>query len=101
FEIVKRVVNTHAPNLVPETATIRVDFAETPETTDITARLSNYETRIAMGIWSAVDALLADNPDIRDREVAMTILQERRDEAVALGKENAGFRSIPFDGENP
>ena len=101
FDVLKRVANTHSPNIVPEAATIRVDFAETPETTDITARLSNYDSRIQMGIWSPVDALLADNPDIRDRKVAMTILQERRDEAVALGKENAGFRSIPFDGENP
>jgi hypothetical protein len=85
FEVVKRVVNTHRPNTIPDKASIRIDFGEVAVPTADSERLESWQRRLDMGIWSPVDALMADNPDIRDREEALAILQERRDEAAALG----------------
>lgn len=99
FEVIKRVANTHAPGTIPEGATVRVDFGD-PESLDEATRLKNYQSRLDMGIWSPVDALMADNPDIRDRNAAMTILQERRDETVSLGHDHAEFRTVPTERAN-
>lgn len=85
FEVVKRVVNTHRPGTIPEGASVSVDFGELDEGTEEGARLDVYQRRIDMGIWSAVDALMADNPDIRSRQDALRIIQERREEAATLG----------------
>ena len=96
FEVIKRVVNTHTPGTIAEGATVRVDFGD-PESLDEASRLKNYQSRVDMGIWSPVDALMADNPDIRDRDAAMLLLQERRDEIVSLGHENAEFRAVAME----
>jgi hypothetical protein len=85
FEVIKRVVNTHAPGTIPENATMRVDFGEVDEGTDEKTRLDVYSKRIELGIWSPIDALMADNPDVRTREDAMKILTERALETAQLG----------------
>jgi hypothetical protein len=90
FDVLKRVVNTHLPGTIPENATVRVDFAEVREPLSDKERLDGYQQRLDMGIWSPVDALLADNPDIGDRDFAITLLAERRDERSALGVGFAG-----------
>ena len=77
FEVLKRVVNTHAPGTIPEDARVRVDFGEPMETLSENARIEAYARRMALGIWSPVDALMADNRDIKTREEAATILSER------------------------
>lgn len=84
FEVVKRVVNTHEPGTIPEAARVTVDFGEINEGTDENARLDVYKKRIEMGIWSPVDALMADNPDVRTREDAMQILTDRALEMMNL-----------------
>lgn len=84
FEVVKHVVNTHEPGTIPEDATVRVDFGEVDEGVDELSRLNVYKLRMDLGIWSAVDALMADNPDIRTREEAMTVLSERAMETDRL-----------------
>lgn len=94
FEVVKRVANTHRPGMIPEGATISVDFGELDEGTEEGARLDVYQRRIDMGIWSAVDALMADNPDIRSRKDALRIIQERREEAATVG---AAFANPRFE----
>ncbi len=85
FEVIKRVVNTHAPGTIPESATMRVDFGEVDEGTDEKTRLEVYAKRIELGLWSPIDALMADNPDVRTREQAMQILTERALESARLG----------------
>lgn len=84
FEVIKTVVNTHAPGTIPDKATVRIDFGETDEGVDETARLALYKARIDLGIWSPVDALMADNPDVRTREEAIAILSEREIEKMQL-----------------
>jgi hypothetical protein len=89
FDVLKTVVNTHAPGTVPAAATIRVDFGEITEPLYELDRIASYERRVALGIWSPVDALMADNPDIRDREEAKRVLTERRAEMAAFAPERA------------
>lgn len=97
FDIIKRVVNTHQPGTIPEAARISVDFGDMPESLADTARLNNYQQRLDLGIWSPVDVLIADNPDIRSREDAMKLLQKRREEASVLG---AAFAGPTFEENN-
>ncbi len=82
FETVKRVVNTYEPGAIPESATVRVDFGEVNEPLDENERLKAYAMRLNTGIWSPVDALMADNPDIRSRDEAREMLAIRGEEAV-------------------
>lgn len=95
FETIKAVVNVHAPDTIPEAATVSVDFGEIDEALSDNDRLTNYRERIDLGLWSPVDALMADNPDIRARDDALKILQERREESAALG---AAFSGPAFGG---
>lgn len=90
FEVIKRVVNTHKPGAIPEDATVAIDFGEIADPVSEKDRMAGYRQRLDMGVWSPVDVLMADNPDIRTREDAMTVLNERREEAAVLG--------IPFAG---
>lgn len=92
FEVLKRVVNTHTPGAIPENATVRVDFGEITESISDTDRLDSYQRKIDMAIWSPVDALMADNPDIRARDEALVELQRRREESATLGIGFAGPR---------
>lgn len=84
FEVLKTVVNTHRPGAIPEAATVSIDFGEFDEGADESTRLDIYKKRIELGIWTAVDALMADNPDIRTREEAVEILTSRSLEADTL-----------------
>ena len=51
---------------IPEAATLSIDFGDIQETLSDRDRLENYQRRIDLGIWSTVDALMADNPDTSD-----------------------------------
>ncbi|MFO1147018.1 MAG: hypothetical protein U1E62_01485 [Alsobacter sp.] len=93
FQVLKRVVNTHAPGTIPEGATMRVDFGDLDRGLDDDTRLKTYQARIDMGIWSPVDAFLADNPDVTDREQARAILQERLSETQDLDA-HAPFQGV-------
>lgn len=90
FDVIKVVSNVNVPGSIPETARLTVDFAEIDETASDSDRLQSYRDRLDMGLWSQVDALLADNPDIRTREDALRTLQERREEASLLGQTFSG-----------
>lgn len=89
FEVIKRVVNTHAPGSIPEAATIRVDFAEIHQTLDEQKSTEAARTRIDLGTWSPVDMLLRENPDIGTRAQALEELKRRRAETLALRPETA------------
>ncbi|MGB0748177.1 MAG: hypothetical protein ACPGO3_05485 [Magnetospiraceae bacterium] len=95
FDVLKAVVNTHAPGTIPETATVSVDFGEVSHLTE-SARLDGYQRRIDLGLWSPVDALMADNPDLRDRAEALRLLAVRREESAILG---VGFTGPAFGSE--
>jgi hypothetical protein len=85
FEVLKVVVNTHAPGTIPESATVAVDFAELQDQLTEAEQLDNTRAKIELGLWSPVDALMGLNPDAYpDRASAQAELQRRRDEAAAL-----------------
>lgn len=81
FEVIKRVVNTHAPGTIPDSAKVVVDFAEMQENLTETERLNNAQKKLEMGVWSPVDILRTENPDgYATREDAMSELLRRKDE---------------------
>ncbi len=101
FDIVKTVVNTHQPGTIPANATVSVDFAEISESLVERDRLECYQRRIDMGIWSPVDCLINDNPDVRDRTEALAELTRRREETASLGIGFTGPSFNPTDPANP
>lgn len=85
WELMKTVINTHAPGTIPADARMSCDFAELQENVSETERLTNARTRIELGAWSAVDLLRSENPDgFATREAAMAELLRRKDESAAL-----------------
>ena len=85
FEVLKVVVNTHAPGTIPANATMGCDFAEQQDQLSEAEALANAQIKTELGIWSPVDVLMATNPDgFGDRQAAYQELQRRRDEAAAL-----------------
>ncbi len=85
FETIKRVANTHQPGLIPEAATVSVDFAELQEFQAESERLSNARVKTELGMWSPVDLLRSENPDgYPTREDAYQELLRRREESQSL-----------------
>jgi hypothetical protein len=97
FELLKTVVNTHRPGTIPEAAEISIDFGEIGETLSDRERLENYQRRLDLGIWSPIDVLMADNPDIKTRDDAIEILNERQSENAIFAPALPG----PNFGETP
>jgi hypothetical protein len=90
FDVLKAVVNTHAPGTIPESATVAVDFAELQDQLSESEQLENTRAKIELGLWSPVDALMGLNPDAYpDRASAQAELQRRRDESAALAPAKA------------
>lgn len=85
FEVIKRVVNTHAPGTIPEGATIRVDFGELQDAITEAEMLENLKVKAELGVSSPVDAILALNPDgFASREDAYRELLRRKAETQEL-----------------
>lgn len=85
FAVLKVVVNTHAPGTIPDGATVAIDFAEMQDQLSESEQLENTRTKLELGLWSPVDALMGLNPDAYpDRGAAQAELQRRRTEADAL-----------------
>lgn len=85
FEVIKAVVNTHAPGTIPETATIKVDFAELRDNLTEAELLQNLKAKSDLGIFSPVDALMSINPDgFSTREDAYRELVRRKGETQEL-----------------
>jgi hypothetical protein len=85
FETIKRVVNTHAPGTIPESATVSVDFAEFADNLTEAELLDNLSKKLELGLIAPADALMTLNPDgYPDRAAAHAELQRRRDEKAEL-----------------
>lgn len=85
FEVLKAVVNTHAPGTIPDGATVSVDFAEIQDQLSEAEQLENTRTKVELGLWAPADALMALNPDgYPDRAAAHAELQRRRAETTTL-----------------
>lgn len=85
FEVIKRVVNTHAPGTIPEAATLRVDFGELQDNLTEAELLDNLKAKAELGVSSPVDAILALNPDgFASREDAYRELLRRKAETQEL-----------------
>ena len=85
FEVIKRVVNTHAPGTIPEGATIRIDFGELQDNLTEAELLENLKVKAELGVSSPVDAILALNPDgFPSREEAYRELLRRKAETQEL-----------------
>jgi hypothetical protein len=82
FDVLRVVVNTHAPGTIPDDATVTLDFAELSDNLSESERLENYRRRFELGMWSPVDALMAENPDgFESRQDALAELLRRKAEA--------------------
>jgi hypothetical protein len=85
FETLKAVVNTHKPGTIPDNATVGVDFAEQQDQLSEAEALTNAQSKSDLGVWNAVDVLMATNPDgFADRGAALAELQRRRAETAQL-----------------
>lgn len=90
WDVLKVVVNTHAPGTIPDGATMAVDFAEMQENLSETERLTNARTKVDLSVWSPVDVLRAENPDgFGTREEAFAELLRRKAETDALTPDTA------------
>jgi hypothetical protein len=92
FEIIKRVVNTHRPGTIPETATLKVDYAEIDRALTQLERMQTNQFRLDLGIASPVDLYLEENEDVHNRQDALKRLQEIREENELLGRTFTGPR---------
>lgn len=96
FDVLKVVINTHAPGTVPDAATIAVDFAEMSENLTETERLNNAAKKLQFGVWSPVDVLMGENPDgFTTRADALAELTRRSEEWAALGMSPAAVTTKP------
>lgn len=85
FNVLRAVINTHAPGSIPQSAKLSVDFAEMQESLSETERLTNARTKFELGVWSPVDVLRSENPDgYATRDDAMRELLRRKDEAAQI-----------------
>ena len=85
FEVIKRVINTHRPGTIPESATVRADFAELQDNLTEAEILANLKERAELGVSSPVDALMALNPDgFATRDDAYRALLTRKQESQEL-----------------
>ncbi|MFN3877540.1 MAG: hypothetical protein ACK4MH_04095 [Brevundimonas sp.] len=85
FEVIKRVINTHRPGTIPETASVRADFTELQDNLTESEVLANLKERAELGISSPVDALMTLNPDgYTTREDAYRALMTRKQETQEL-----------------
>lgn len=85
FDVIKLVVNTHAPGTIPDDAEMSVDFAELQDNLSEAEQLENTRAKVELGIWSPVDALMAGNPDgYSTREQAYAELLRRKEESAVL-----------------
>lgn len=85
FEVIKAVVNTHAPGTIPEAATVRADFSELQDNLTEAEVLANLKERAELGVSSPVDALMTLNPDgYATREDAYRALLTRKQESQEL-----------------
>lgn len=85
FEVIKRVVNTHRPGTIPDSATVRADFTELQDNLTESEVLANLKERAELGISSPVDALMTLNPDgYATREEAYRALLSRKQETEEL-----------------
>jgi hypothetical protein len=85
FEVIKRVVNTHRPGTIPDSATVRADFTELQDNLTESEVLANLKERAELGISSPVEALMTHNPDgYATREDAYRALLSRKQETEEL-----------------
>jgi hypothetical protein len=86
FDVIKAVWNAHVPTRrFSDACRLTTDFAEPEQFQTADERLKTTLQRIELGLWSPVDALMAENPDVTSREEALTILQRNREESNILG----------------
>ena len=85
WELVKVVVNTHIPGTIPANATMSVDFGVMQESLAETERLTNARTKVDLSVWSPVDVIMAENPDVYStRAEALAELTRRKAETDFL-----------------
>ena len=66
--------------VIPDTAQIKVDFAEPVEISDPMEELKVNQERIKLGILSPIDLIMRENPDLKTRDEALKKMQENIDD---------------------
>lgn len=86
FEVTRSVWNFHnSNNPISESASLGIDFADLQPAQTETERLDGIKRRIDLGVWSVVDAMMDENPDLKTREDAIRELEVRRVESDTYG----------------
>jgi hypothetical protein len=86
FDVIKAVWNAHNPTRrFSDACRLAVDYADPEQFASAAERMQTALQRIELGVWSPVDALLSENPDIASREEALAIIQRNREETNATG----------------
>jgi hypothetical protein len=84
FNIVRTVFNVHSSRKLPESATLKIDFAEVETKLSQKDQAVADDLKIAQGVRSPIDVYMRDNPDVTSREDAMSFLLKIKEELKAL-----------------
>jgi hypothetical protein len=84
FSTMRTVWNAHSNKKLSESATLSIDFADIKQTVSGKEQAQADDLKMAQGVLSPVDVLLRENPDITDRETAMSHLLTIKDELKEL-----------------
>jgi len=86
FDVLKAVWNAHTPTRrFSDACRLSTDFADQEQFMSADERLKSTTQRIELNLWSPVDALMAENPDIASRDEAIALIQRNRAETDLLG----------------
>ncbi len=85
FSTMRTVFNFHSNKKLSENALLSIDFADIKQTVSGKEQAQADDLKIAQGVLSPVDVLMRENPDITDRETALSHLLSIREELKELG----------------
>lgn len=84
FSCMHMVWNTHSTKKLSENATLSIDFGDLKQITSVKEQSQADDLKMAQGVLSPVDILMRENPDITDRETALSMLLRIKDELKEL-----------------
>jgi hypothetical protein len=84
FNLMRIVFNTHSTQKLSESATLKIDFADPNPKLSAKEQAQADDLKISQGVLSPVDIYMRDNPDVTDRDDALTFLLTIKEEMGAL-----------------
>ena len=84
FNLMRLVWNTHNTKKLSESAILKIDFADPKPKLSPKEQAEADDLRIVQGVLSPVDIAMRENPDLPDRETALSHLLKIKEENKAL-----------------